>query len=105
MKLNKMKPCTIGFLQALSVGVYCLLIGLFFKLMESMAIKPIGISGTIMMLLLLVFSAGISGTLVFGYFAYLMINKEMKRALNILGFTFLYCIIIMGIVLFYIIIK
>ncbi len=105
MKLNKIKPCTIGFLQALGVGVYCLLISLLFRLMESMGIEPMGISGTIMILLLLVFSAGITGTLVFGYFAFLMINKEIKRALNILGFTFLYCIIIMGIVLFYIIIK
>ena len=42
------------------------------------------------MLVLLVFSAAVTGSLVFGYPAYLAMQKKLKAAITLLGFTFLY---------------
>jgi hypothetical protein len=48
------------------------------------------------MLTLLVFSAAMMGTIIFGYPVYLVINKEIKPALKILLFTFLSIILLVG---------
>ena len=91
MKLKKINPILIGLFQAVLVFVYVTLISQFVT-----SISDVGgpadnelVIG-MFMLLLLVFSAGITGILVFGYFAYLLIDKEVKRALTVIGFTFLF---------------
>lgn len=50
--------------------------------------------GSLLILVLLVFSAAVTGSIVFGYPAYLALNKRIKEALSILAFTLLYCLII-----------
>ena len=99
MKLKKMSPNTIGLLQALGVAVYCALIMGLMRLLETINIKPpIFLTGTVM-LLLLVISVAIVGVLVFGYPAILALDKNIKRALTILGYTLLYAILIFIIIL------
>lgn len=92
MKLNKLSPQLCGFLQALGIVIYVLFVGLVISQLESFNFEPPHPLGITMVLTLLVFSAAVSGTLVFGYPAYLLVNKETKRALMILGFTFLFLI-------------
>ncbi len=101
MQLKKMTPPLIGFIQALGVIIYCSLIGGFFWFMSQVHPDPGGMLQIVLMLFLLVFSAAITGLLIFGYPAFLMINKEVKKALTILGYTFMYSLImIIAIVLF-----
>lgn len=100
MKLDKKSPAVIGFMQVISVAIYCALISSFFSFMEANSLEPEPkILGGLLMLFLLVFSAALCGTLVFGYPGYLIIQKETKRALKILGYTFLFAIIIFVLVL------
>ena len=92
-------PALIGFLQALSVALYCGLIGLFFNLAKNISPQPPEFWGTVVLLLLLVFSAAVTGLLVFGYPAFLILEREIKKALQILAHTFLFSLIIIGAVL------
>lgn len=93
--LEKSHPASVGLLQALFIAIYCFLIGGFFFLMEyffpqsGSSLMTIGL-----MLILLVISAAITGMLFFGYSAFLVLNKRIKRALNVVAYTFLFCIII-----------
>lgn len=94
--LEKASASTLGFLQALGLILYCGLIALFFYTMTKSSTQP-GFFGFFLMLMLLVFSAAVSGSLVFGYPAYLaLIRNKIKEALTILVFTLLY---ILGIIL------
>lgn len=102
MKLKKLSNSKIGLLQALGVAVYCFLVSQVFRLMENLqpdAPEWLAIS---FMLFLLVMSAAIVGSLIFGRAAYLLIKKEIKEALNVLGYTFLYGVGIFIIILFFI---
>lgn len=99
VNFSKTKDSTIGLVQALGVGVYCGLVSGFMWLMEEMSIKPPRILTATLMLILLVFSVAISGLLVFGYPVYLALNNQIKKALVILGYTFLYSIAIILIIL------
>jgi len=92
-------PALIGFLQALGVAVYCGLIALFLKFGKLVSPQLPEFWGGVMMLLLLVVSAGITGLLVFGYPVILLFEKETKRALRILTHTFLFSLVIIGLVL------
>lgn len=92
MKLENKSNSFIGFLQALAVALYCGLVGTFMWNLpkfesEDTALMPI------FMLMLLVFSAGLTGSFVFAYPAYLAMNKKVKKALPILGFTFFWLVI------------
>ena len=100
MKLRKFSPHKIGLLQAIGVTLYCFLIAGFFSLMENFAPKQDNAITIVMILLLLVISAGVTGFLIFGYPAFLFINKDIKRALQILAYTFLYSVLIFFLVLF-----
>jgi len=100
----KLKPYLAGLLQSLGVTVYCLLVAVFFRTMEKLSITPIAPVGTALMLLLLVFSAAVTGLLVFGYPCYLAINNKIKDALTLLAFTLLYCLLIFVVILFLLII-
>jgi hypothetical protein len=99
--LEKEKPSNIGLCQALAVSAYCALIALFFKFMSEAIPKP-GFWGFFLMLVLFVFSAAVTGSLVFGYPAYLaLVKNKVKEALNILAFTigFFLAIILITVIL------
>jgi len=92
--LEKEKPITIGLLQALSVSLYCGLVALFFSFMTKTAPRP-GFFGFFVMLVIFVFSAAITGSLVFGYPAYLVLAKnKIKEASTILAYTLGFSLII-----------
>lgn len=94
MNLKKLSPATIGLLQALAVTLYCTLVSSFFRLMNDLPRTP-GVFHVTLVLFLLVFSAAVCGLVVFGYPAFLMINKHTKRAVAILAYTFLFSMAIM----------
>jgi len=104
MKLTKMSPVLVGLLQAIGVAIYCSLVAIFFRLMNSSRIENSPeIWGIALMLFLLVFSAAVCGILVFGYPIYLIAQRDVKKALNILAYTLLYAIIIFVLILLIII--
>lgn len=102
MKLKKMSPSVIGLSQSLGVAIYTILISLFFRLMGKIADAPDGVVGIALMLFLLVFSVAIVGLLVFGYPAYLAINKKVKEALAVLSYTLGFAILIFIIILLFV---
>jgi len=93
---KKYNPSLIGFLQAVGVLIYCGLVAAFFFYMATSAgAGQPSIFGLFLMLALLVFSAAVTGSLVFGYPAYLTLVKHRpKEALTILTYTLLYSLII-----------
>lgn len=92
--MNKNKLYLIGLLQAIGVVAYCFLIGGFFWIAKEYLATPPGILGTILMLIILVFSAAATGSIVFGYPAYLTLkHNNIKSALIIFAYTLLYCFI------------
>lgn len=96
--LEKQSASTIGLLQAIGVTLYCGLIATFFSIMTKAASKP-GFFGFFLILILFVFSAAITGTLVFGFPGYLaVIKNKIKEAMSILAFTLLYTLAIILIV-------
>lgn len=95
----KQKLCLIGFLQALGVVVYAGLVSGFFHFLPRFFENEPGFLGMTLMLSLLVFSAAVSGSIVFGYSAYLALNQKIKEALRLLTYTFLYCLGIIGIII------
>ncbi len=92
--MKKINPSLFGLYQALGVTFYCALIGGFFILMQRFNFTPPEYVAITLMLVLLVFSAAICGLLVFGYPVFLVLNKKKNDALALLGYTFLYLIII-----------
>ena len=88
--LAKLNPTLVGLIQTLAVTVYCAVVAIFFY--YTAGVTPDLPEGIVifMILMLLVFPAGVTGFLVFGPPAYLALNKEIKRSLSVLGFTFLF---------------
>jgi len=103
--MNKSNLSLIGFLQALGVVVYCALVVGVFWLAERFFVTPPDFFGIILMLVLLVFSAAVSGAIVFGYPAYLALNNRIKDALSVFVYTLLYCLGIIGIVVIILIVM
>lgn len=97
------KPWFIGLAQALGVVIYCILVSGVFQLMQKVDVQPPQFLVATFMLLLLVFSVAVVGSLIFGYFAYLLINKQIKPALQVLlstlGFCLLFVILIISVVM------
>jgi hypothetical protein len=87
-------------LQAAGVVLYIALVSGVMRLVEtsSMDRAPI-FMGVVAMLLLFVFSAGVTSTLVFGYPVYLVFQKQWKEALTVLAYTFAY-LFVTGLALF-----
>ncbi|OGY22992.1 MAG: hypothetical protein A2172_03605 [Candidatus Woykebacteria bacterium RBG_13_40_15] len=81
-----------GFLQALGVIAYCALIALVFTILDKFQVGGPGVILFTFFLLLFVFSAAITGFLVFGYAAYLALNQKVKEALMDLAYTLLWTI-------------
>jgi hypothetical protein len=94
--MKKLNPSLIGLFQALGVIIYCaLVVGLFELLRDAFFNLPVFFSSAIS-LIVLVFSAAVTGSIVFGRVAYLSLNGKLKEGLSILAYTLLYCL---GIVL------
>jgi len=98
--MNK-SPSLIGLWQALGIAIYCSLIGGFFQLGNRFFPKESVFWVTILILILLVFSVAISGAIVFGYPAYLVLKGKIKEALSVFAYTLLYCL---GFIIIFIII-
>ena len=93
--LGKEKPTTIGLCQALGVTVYCGLVAVLFNYLTKAIPSGPGFFGFFFMLVLLVFSAAVTGSVVFGYPAYLSLAKnKIKEALTILAFTLAFSLVI-----------
>ena len=81
---------SVGFLQALGLTLYCgTLAFIIFHLPKD--IPDPGFMGFFVGLLVLVSSAAITGSLVFGYPTYLaVVRNKIKEASTVLAFTLLY---------------
>ena len=97
--MNKSKLPLIGFLQALGLIIYCLLIAMFFRLAEKFIQGPPTFINIALVLFLFVFSAAVTGSIVFGYPAYLALNQKIKEALSVFEYTILFCLVIIVIML------
>lgn len=82
----------IGLLQALFIVVYCILVGGLFFVLGQIALQPPAFWGIALILVLFVFSAALTGSVVFGYPAYLTLNGKIKEALSLLTYTLLYIV-------------
>lgn len=95
---NIQKPSLIGLLQAIGVITYCVLIALLFNFLGKTNQQP-GFLGMAAMLVLLVFSAAVTGSIVFGYPVYLFFKeKKIKEPLLVLAFTSIFCLAIVAII-------
>lgn len=92
MKQKKLNPSLIGLLQALGIVVYCALVVGLFHLLKDVFLSLPAILASGISLVVLVFSAAVTGSLVFGRVAYLALNKKIKQGLAVLGYTLLYCL-------------
>ena len=88
--MKKLNPSIIGLLQAIGIAIYCALVVATINYFGKIFFAPPGFWGSVFRLMLWVFSAAVSGSSVFGYPAYLALNKRIKRALSVLAFTALY---------------
>ncbi|MFZ5365548.1 MAG: hypothetical protein ACOZBH_05150 [Patescibacteria group bacterium] len=88
--MKKLHPAMIALTQALATAVYVAAIsGLLFLIGRSNLPVHELLTG-IIVLMLLVFSAGVCALIIFGYPLYFLINKKTKIALEIIGYTFLF---------------
>ncbi len=88
--MRKLNLCTIGLLQSLGIAAYCALLSGLLWVMEKYLPKPDQLLAIALILLLLVLSAAITGSLFFGYAAYLALRQEIKKALLLVVYTMLY---------------
>ncbi len=95
--MKKISPPLAGLLQTFGVIIYCILISLFFQYAGNYFPKSSELLISTFMLFLLVVSAGITGSMVFGYPAYLALKKDFKAAIYVLLYTLLYSVIITSI--------
>lgn len=95
--MNESKLSLISFLQALGVVVYCGLVAGFFWTANKFFISQPSFWQAALMLVLLVFSVAIVGSLIFGYAAYLALNQRIKDALLLVIYTSLFCVAMFGI--------
>ena len=103
-QLEKEKSWKVGLCQALLVAVYCGSVATFFSFMARTADPPMPFFGFFLMLLLLVFSAAITGSLVFGYPVYLaVINRKIKEAAEILAYTLAFSLLIIIVTIIYLV--
>jgi hypothetical protein len=97
--MKKLHPSLIGLAQGLGVAAYCAVIAGLFQILKNSAVTAPGILASIFMLVLLVFSVAVTGSIVFGYPAYLALKNQIKEAISILAFTLLYCLAILAIII------
>ena len=88
--MNKLSPSLIGFLQALAMVIYCVLISGLFRFLEKSFVTMPPFWGFALILILLVFSAAVTGSIIFGYSVYLVLKQRIKEALSVFIYTLLY---------------
>ncbi|MFC1512218.1 hypothetical protein ACFL5H_03375 [Candidatus Latescibacterota bacterium] len=84
----------IGFFQALGLIVYCSFIAGLFWLADTYLKAPPQFLAFFIFLLLFVFSAAVTGSIVFAFPVYLTLNQRISEALTVFFYTLLYCLII-----------
>ncbi len=97
MKNHWVKKLTLyqtGLLQALGIAIYAALISGFFVLLEKIIQEPPQFLAMLLMLCLLVFSAAVTGLLFFGYAVSLALKNKIIDALHLLGYTFVFSLLI-----------
>ena len=104
MKLKKISCLLIGLMQAIAVFVYVLLVSLLMKKLEDVNFVAADFWGPLTVLFLLVVSAAICGVILFAYPAYLLIEKQIKRALYVCLWTLLFAVIIFAFVMLFLLI-
>lgn len=96
MKFKHLPLPLVAFGQAFFTALYVLLVGTFMQTVEKWNVTP-GVLGIVVILSLLVLSASVCGFLIFGYAVYLLFDKQFKEALILLGYTFLFLLLIIAI--------
>lgn len=95
INLENKNPRIIGLLQALGISIYCGLVASFFFIMSHTIPEPPGFFGFFLMLSLFVFSAAVTGSLVFGYPVYLaLVKNKIKEAFTILAYTLIFILVL-----------
>jgi len=93
-----------GFLQSFTVVVYILLVASFIRFAERFSFSD-QTANIVFTLSLLVFSAAVCGSIIFGYPVFLALSKKPKDALQVLGYTllflFMFVILVFSFLLFY----
>ncbi len=69
----------IGFLESLGIVLYCVFISGFFMIMEKYLSTHPQFMGMAVMLVILVLSAAITGSMVFGYPVYLILKENKVK--------------------------
>ncbi len=99
-KINESEVLKFGFLGGIAEAAYVLMVAsLITALGKFFPQQPKGIAGPALVLLLLVFSAAVSGILVFGYPVYLAFQKRFAESLMTVVIT-LASLAIIGIMVF-----
>lgn len=102
---NKKAPMSaVGFYQALGAAVYISLVATFMRYIGDGGQEPSGMLGMMLALLLLVFSAAVCGSIIFGFPVYLLMHNRIKEALAVLGYTFVYFLFLIIILAFILIV-
>ncbi len=97
--MNKTKLSLIGLFQSLGLIAYCFLIGSFIWYSNDFFLGRPGFMNVVFVLVLLVISAAITGSIVFGYPAYLALKQKIKEALLVSVYTLLYSLCFLGIII------
>jgi uncharacterized membrane protein len=98
--MNEAEVMKFGFLGGILEATYCFLIASGLLILSNTMPQPkVPLVGFLLFLLLFVFSAAISGILVFGYPGYLVIQKRYQEALMTF-LTTLVTIAIIGLLIF-----
>lgn len=92
-KLTQKKPAVLGLLQFALGFTYIVIVASFFQLMKRFNPETPEFFAALMMLMLLVFSATIMSLSFFGMPVYLALKSNWTKAFKILGFTLLYALI------------
>lgn len=86
--MNTLKPALVGFFQAVGIVLYVMLVATFMSSVENVFSDVPEVLAAITMLLLFVFSAAVTSSLFFGYSVLVVIQKQVRRALEIVAWTF-----------------
>lgn len=97
MKNKNLDISFLALLQALGVAIYCALAA-WFMWWSTAAAKTANMMDAWMVLLFFVLSVGVTATMVFGYPVTLALDKKYKDAGLLLGYTFIYLVVILAFV-------
>ncbi|MBU1110445.1 hypothetical protein KKB83_02420 [Patescibacteria group bacterium] len=100
MKLNKLSPFLLGFLQATALLVYVSLVSLIFVYGENWSFMYEQFLAPVFFLLVFIVSAVICATLVLGRAGYLFWEKRYREAFSLLGWTVGFVAMYIGLLVF-----